>query len=151
MKPHAANHENDESKSNIVRTAERRKKLEIQFEKKAPQFKLMWKEYLRLAKRKNKKVEAQEQKLLVFKEFTTFLIKMYDEDLLVYIEDYGRDRENFTSELFVWFALTLGLKGKEEITEMGEEVTKLFMQERPTEPVQPYGVGLYSQGITYLN
>lgn len=109
----------------------------------------MWALYNKYVRqRKDKK--AQEQKILVFDELSVFLLSMYDKGCLVYIEDHGRDKENFTSTLFVWFALTLGLRGKEEIEEMGAYITNAVLKVTPMD-IQPYGVGLYGQGLAYLN
>ena len=86
---------------------------------------------------------ARTQKFAVFDEFFDFFSSMYDSGLLIHLNGqlvnavvfqlYKRKIDhtcvdNFTQDLFAWFALTLGLVQVDEIKEMVGYITQKFAE-----------------------
>lgn len=134
---------------NEVRTCERRNLLARRLDKQSGRFKRMWalhKKHLRLRNIN----EAQEQKELVFDSLYGFLIQAYDAGLLIYPEVNMEFADNFTEDLFAWFALTLGLVEKTDIDEMASYITRKIEETIPGNLVVA-DLGLSSTTIVNLN
>lgn len=86
---------------------------------------------------------------------------MYDNGLLIYLNGqsvksenfrlYKRDIDqslvdNFTQDLFVWFALTLGLVVVDEIKEMVGYITEKFAETVPTDAEIRQFIGVVNSG-----
>ncbi|GIK83518.1 MAG: hypothetical protein BroJett025_01400 [Patescibacteria group bacterium] len=127
--------------------SDRKDALKQQFQNIEHRIKKSWELYKRYL-RKNQPESAQKQKIVVYDALYDFFSKMYDDGLLIYLngqsasaEDfrlYKRDIDqslvdNFTQDLFVWFALTLGLVEVKEINEMVNYITAKFAQTVPND------------------
>lgn len=135
--------------SNEARTCERRNLLARMLDKQSGRFKRMWalhKKHLRLRNIN----EAQEQKELVFDSLYGFLIQVYDAGLLIYPEVNMEFADNFTEDLFAWFALTLGLIEQDEIAEMAGYITRKIEETIPGNLVVA-DLGLFTATTVNLN
>ncbi|MBP7843054.1 hypothetical protein KA017_03550 [Candidatus Woesebacteria bacterium] len=111
--------------------------------------------------RKGQPELARTQKLAVFDELFDFFSSMYASGLLIYLngqfvkpEEFqlykqriDRTRvDNFTQDLFAWFALTLGLVEVDEIKEMVGHITQKFAETVPTDAEVQQFIGVVNSG-----
>lgn len=111
--------------------------------------------------RKGQHELAYTQKLAVFDELFDFFSSMYDSGLLIYLngqfvsaEDFQLLKrkidqtlvDNFTQDLFAWFALTLGLIEVDEIKEMVGYITEKFAETVPTDAEIRQFIGVVNSG-----